>query len=103
MYLRDEAEKQRHAELELRDQEVSQFAALKAKVERQEKQKKDAMATVPLKSTKRSLLPGRLKIKPKSKLDTAKRKRKSEEDAPSTKITKKEPKSDTTDACKAPL
>lgn len=38
LYLRDEAEKQRHAELELRDSEKTQFAALRAKFEKQEGQ-----------------------------------------------------------------
>lgn len=38
LYLRDEEEKQRHAELELRDKELNQFAALRAKMERQAKQ-----------------------------------------------------------------
>lgn len=38
LYLRDEAEKQRHAELELRDSEKTQFAALRASFEKQEGQ-----------------------------------------------------------------
>ncbi|CAD7696348.1 unnamed protein product [Ostreobium quekettii] len=38
LYLRDEAERQRHAELELRDSEKTQFAALRAKFEQQDGQ-----------------------------------------------------------------
>jgi len=86
LYLRDEAEKQRHAELELRDTELSQFAALKARMETKDKRRKETATSLPKsKSAKRSqtrILGTLLRVKPKAKLEIQ-TKRKSAETAES--------------------
>eukprot|EP00210_Caulerpa_lentillifera_P002690 g2570.t1 len=77
LYLRDEEEKQRHAELELRDKELNQFAALRAKMERREKQsitdpKFSKETKAPKSGTK--LLSRMLKVRPKKVIEAQKRK-----------------------------
>lgn len=78
LYLRDEADKQRHAELELRETELSQFAALKARMESQQRTSKDVLVTpIKTKSSKISqskILNSIVKVKPKPKMEAGKRK-----------------------------
>ena len=100
LYLRDEAEKQRHAELELRDTELSQFAALKARMETRDKKRRDTLDSAPKsKATKRSqtkILGTMLRVKPKAKLENQKKRKPTEKAEDKTKRQKSQQDKDKT-------